>query len=423
MSTMKSIYSKQFEGKLWLELRNGRTGKLENVVETQNFAANQTNEYGKWLQRNAFKTGLSTLGVTDIDYSPHQAANAIVLTDYTGTEDPSNEWYMSGKTIGYAIKATYAGTDIWRGTVATTQLQATSALTKWTFDWPTHAGNGTIGSVGWVDSQSQTLSATEPVFRSTMTALSSHTSAGNWTSFARASNTTAFGNTGTTVVYVLDGLSYAQTTTFNVNAQFTAVRGLAWDSTNNFLWVIGDNSSARRIAAYNSSGVLQTGPFTITTRSYIRLVHDGTSLWSITQDSGSNHSAWKINTTDGTDMTNFQFVTNTSSVVCGLAWNNNLLWARYSGTTGFQAWDTSGNRKVVEISTSVYTPSAANYSTNLSSAYDFDFINSSHIAVAQATNMIYRCRLDGMGTRALLPSPVTKNNTQTLKLIYQINYT
>ncbi len=422
---MKNNYAKQFEGKLWLELRNGNTGKVENKISVKNFAANQTNEYGKWLQRNSFKTGLSALGVTDTDYSPHQAANAMVLTDSTLVEDPSGEWYMPGKTIGYAIKATYAGTDIWRGTVATTQLQATSALTKWTFDWPTHAGNGTIGSVGWVDSQSQGLSATEPIFRSTMTILSGHGSTGNWNNFARANSSTAFGNTGNTVIYVLDGLSYAQTTTFNVNAQFTAVRGIAWDSGNNFLWVIGDNSSVRRIAAYNSSGVLQTGPFVVTTRSYIRLAYDGSALWSITQDSGSNHTAWKLNTSDGSDMTNFPFVTNTSSVVCGLAWNDNTntLWMRYSGTTGFQAWDTSGNKKAVEISTSAFTPSAGNYASNLNSGLDFDFINSYEIAVSQATNTVYKCRLDGMGTRALLPSPVTKNNTQTLKLIYQINYT
>lgn len=412
-----------FEGIVTLQLYNAESNKLEQEICTQNFAANQTIRYNDWQQRSAIKTGLSTIGVTDIDYSPHQAANAIVLTDSNLSEAASTEWYMPGKTIGYGLKSTYAGTDIWRGTASTADLLANSTLTKWVFDWPTNAANGNIASVGWVDYISNTLSPTDPMFRTSSTILASYSTPSGWTRFARADANMSFGSTGGSVVSVLN-TSFSQTTTFNVNAQFTAIRGLAWDSANSFLWIIGDNGAARRIAAYNSSGVLQSGPFTITTRSYICLAHDGTNLWSVTQDSGSNHTGWKINTTDGSDMTNFTFTTNPSSVVCGLAWDStkNMLWMRYSGTTGFQAWDTSGNKKNVEISTSSYTPSVGNYNTALSQANDIDMVNDHELAVPNSTTL-YHIRLDGMGTRALLPSPVTKNNTQTLRLIYQLNYT
>lgn len=421
---MKDSQKKQiFEGRVTLQLFNAKSKNLEFETVVKNFASNQTIRYNDWLQRNAIKTGLSTIGVTDVDYSPHQAANAIVLTDSSLSEAASTEWYMPGKTIGYGLKSTYAGTDIWRGTVSTTDLLANSTLTKWVFDWPTNAANGTIASVGWVDYVSNTLSPTDPMFRTSSTLLASYSTPSGWSRFARADANMSFGSTGTTVVTVLNAV-FAQTTTFNVNAQFTAIRGLAWDSTNSFLWIIGDNGAARRIAAYNSSGVLQTGPFTVTTRSYICLAHDGTNLWSITQDSGSAHTGWKINTTDGSDMTNFTFTTNPSSVVCGLAWDStkNMLWMRYSGTTGFQAWDTSGNKKNVEISTSTYTPSAGNYNTSLTQSNDIDMVNDHELAVPNSTT-VYHIRLDGMGTRALLPSPVTKNNTQTLRLIYQLNYT
>lgn len=416
-------YKQLFEGKVTLQLFGAKTQKLEQEIIANNFAANQTIRYNDWLQRNTIKNGLSAIGVSDTDYSPHQAANAIVLTDSNLAESASTEWYMPGKTIGYALKSTYAGTDIWRGTVGTLDLLATSTSTKWVFDWPTNAANGTIASVGWVDYVSNTLSPTDPMFRTSSTLLASYSTPSGWTRFARADANMSFGSTGTTVVTVLNAV-FAQTTTFNVNAQFTAIRGLAWDSTNSFLWIIGDNGAARRIAAYNSSGVLQTGPFTVTTRSYICLAHDGTNLWSITQDSGSAHTGWKINTTDGSDMTNFTFTTNPSSVVCGLAWDStkNMLWMRYSGTTGFQAWDTSGNKKSVEISTSTYTPSAGNYNTALTQSNDIDMVNDHELAVPNSTTL-YHIRLDGMGTRALLPSPVVKNNTQTLRLIYQLNYT
>jgi hypothetical protein len=137
-------YKQLFEGKVTLQLFGAKTQKLEQEIIANNFAANQTIRYNDWLQRNTIKNGLSAIGVSDTDYSPHQAANAIVLTDSNLAESASTEWYMPGKTIGYALKSTYAGTDIWRGTVGTLDLLATSTSTKWVFDWPTNAANGTI---------------------------------------------------------------------------------------------------------------------------------------------------------------------------------------------------------------------------------------------------------------------------------------
>ncbi len=422
-----------------LELRNAHTGELQKCV-THNFAANQTIANGAWQQRNAFKTGLGALGGVDTDYQPHWAANAVVLTDSTLPEDPANESFMYGKTVGYALKSTYAGTDIWRGTAAPTQIEATPDHVKWVFDWPTHAANGTIGSVGWIDSQQRVESATMPVFTQTMTQQKTNATPAWWTRFTQANPTQAFGNTGNTIIYVLDATTYAQTTTFNVNGQFSAIRGIAWDGTNSFLWVIGDNGSDRRIAAYNASGVLQTGPFTPTSRAYSFLAHDGSNLWSITDNGSNNYTAWKLSPTDGTDVSNFSFSTPPSNGVSGIAWDKykNLLWVRRFvnsvTTSGIQAWDSTGKPSGVEVSMHAYVPSSANYTTNLGYSYwnggsgDFDMVSSSQFVFCLrdgdgSSYSMSTCQLDGMGTRALLPTPVVKNNTQTLKLIYTINYT
>ncbi len=53
--------------------------------------------------------------------------------------------------------------------------------------------------------------------------------------------------------------------------------------------------------------------------------------------------------------------------------------------------------------------------------HDFDVIDSSQFAMPQGSN-VHRVRLTGLGTRSKLDSPVVKTNTQTLKVIYQINY-
>lgn len=434
--------------KVTVQLRDSLSGKLVDEAHGENFSANQVIRHAKWQQRNAFKAGISTMGSSDTDYSPHQATQALVLTDSGLSEDSTNEWQMPGNLLGYALKSTYAGSDIFRGTPNVTQLEATSASTKWVFDWPTNAGNGTIRSVGWIGYQTVQTSVTDPWLMASATVEQTWSSAVNALYFTRASNTLSFACTGTasTSVVVMDA-AYAQTTTFNVNGQFTAINGLAWDSGNNFVWVIGTNNSAKRIAAYNSSGVLQTGPYTLTTRTYGYLAYDGTSLWSTTKGTGTAHTAWKISTTDGSDVSNFTFNTATNSVaspglaayVCGLCWDPiySRLWVRqapYSpgSTCVMSSFNTSGDKQTLDISPMLYSPSAGAY--NIYSSYftvgvssrDFDMIDGNQFVMPNfdtaSVNSVLRVRVDNLGTRSLLSSPVVKANTQTLKVIYTINY-
>jgi hypothetical protein len=433
--------------KITVQTQDALTGKIIDQVHGENFSANQVIRQAKWQQRNAFKTGITTIGATDTDYAPHQATQALVLTDSGLAEDSTNEWQMPGNLLGYALKSTYAGSDIYRGTPNITQLAADSTSTKWVFDWPTNAANGTIRSVGWVGYQAQdSTTSTGPFFYTSATIEQSWSASNIMNYFARASNTLSFSNSTSspTSVAVLD-TTYAQTTTFSVSSQFTSITGLAWDSGNNFLWVIGANNSTRRIAAYNSSGVLQTGPYTTTTRTYNCLAFDGTYLWSTTQISGINNTAWKISTSDGSDVSNFDFTTsywqnNTSYpvTVCGLCWDPTYarLWVRtapaVSGYNSFIAsYNTSGVKQTPDISTYVYTPSAGNFSVTISvyaagtNSRDFDVIDGNQFAVPNnyyGTQLVYRLRADNLGTRSLLSSPVVKANTQTLKVIYTINY-
>lgn len=51
--------------------------------------------------------------------------------------------------MAWANKSSYAGPDVYRGNPNSIECQASVASAKWVFDWPTHAGNGTINSVGF----------------------------------------------------------------------------------------------------------------------------------------------------------------------------------------------------------------------------------------------------------------------------------
>lgn len=445
-------HNKPITGKITLETRDAKTGSLCQRITTHNFIANQATLYAQWLQRSYYKAGLSTVGSSDTDYPPHPAHNCLVLTDSTLAENAGTEWQIPGNMIGYATKATYAGTDPFRGTPNISQLDAQNIYTKWVFDWPTTAGNGNINSVCWGESGyvDSGTSGSGPFFSTVCTNAQQWSTTSGWTYFARASSSQAFGNTGNTVISVLDG-NYAQTTTFNVNGQFTSVLGIAWDSGNSFLWVIGDNGGTKRIAAYNAAGALQTGHFNITNRNYIALAYDGTNLWSVTQDSQANHTAWSINVSTGADVTNFTFTTYKNNFstyssyhnkVCGLAWDATYsrLWVRTAYSTvgtidnngqqtrgALYSFNTNGVKQTPDISLRAYTPSTGTYDLFLWSSHsssivrDFDMIDANQFAMPH-NSIVYRIRVDCMGSRALLPSTVNKTNTQTLKVIYQIDY-
>ena len=446
---MNNVPPEFYEAKVTVQLRDDTSGKLVQEEHGHNFAANQVIRYAKWLQRNQFKSGLTTIGATDSDYTPHSATSALVLTNSNLAEDPTNEWQMPGAMIGYSTKATYAGADIYRGSPNVAQLDARPAYTKWVFDWPTNAANGTTNSVGWVNSLYQdSTTTTGPYFFTQSSIEQTWATTNTWVYFARASATLAFGQIGSgTNISVLDS-TYSQSSTFSVSGQFSAIRGIAWDSGNNFLWVIGDNAAARRIAAYNSTGVLQTGPFTLTTRAYRCLAYDGTSLWSITQNTNANHTAWKLSTANGSDISNFSFnayarasnPTTYYNSVYGLCWDSTYsrLWMRTFSSDTFtlstlMSFDTNGNPQTPDVSGYAWYPNTATslylaQSVGPTYVRDFDVIDGNQFAMpaynntAFANERVYRVRVDNMGTRSLLSSPVSKTNTQTLKVIYTINY-
>lgn len=446
--------SKIFESKITLETYDAKTGALCERAEGTNFVGQATVRYMKWTQRYLYRQNMATLGGTDSDsVAPAGPPNCVFLTDSTLAEDSANEYTFPGQLIGWANKTTYAGADTVRGTPNTSQLDAQTGYTKWVFDWPTNAANGTINSVGFGrtamfdyvgGSPSRTLvhqgGSVEQVW----------TTPSQWNYFAQANSNLAFAQTSGTSISVLDG-TYSQTTTFNVTSQFSVVSGIAWDRTNSFLWVVGTSGANKAIAAYNQSGVLQTGPFTLTSRTYSYLAHDGTNLWAAVQTTGTTTvTLYKLNSTSGADMTNFATTlpnTDGAYKISGLAWEPTFqrLWLKAVTTTnngtfpnditrGFlRSFNTSGTTQTPDISLNPTDMTGTGiqvlYSTGINSGaftqQDFDIIDAYQFAVPtnwNSVNRIARFRPDGLHTRSLLGSPVTKTNTQTLKLIYQINY-
>jgi hypothetical protein len=79
----------------------------------------------------------------------------LILTDYTGAEDPATR-YIKGTLVGFADKDnTYAGTSSTQGSVNLSETSLTYDLQNgkiklhFVFDFPTNAANGTFQTIWW----------------------------------------------------------------------------------------------------------------------------------------------------------------------------------------------------------------------------------------------------------------------------------
>ncbi len=165
----------------------------------------------------------------------------------------------------------------------------------------------------------------------------------------------------------------------------------------------------------------------MTARTYRGLTFDGTDLWS------TNGSVLYEISTSGLDVASY---TNTLSTETGTG---------YSQYISDVAWDNRAQKlRILHVS---YRPGGyntyyrlvslgditsgvlSNYHVVFSSfvdttpyrCFDIDSSNQDIVVRFNSTSIDTR-RIDGLGTLVVLPSPVVKNNTQTLRVTYQLDY-
>lgn len=426
-----SSFIDKIRGHVTVELFDAKSGKLVEKLEKHNFIANSGKEYLRSRQRSNFKNQISVLNATaDTDVAPVECFNSIALTDSVLTPDPASEWAIPGKLIGWANKSTYSGPDLFRGTPNGTLSTTSTASTKWVFDWPIGAANGTIGSISWGNN----VGSTE--FISSSSYLSQRSFPGV-RPIAYANANLLFGGSGTTVTsYDASMNQITSFTTINCN-------GIAWDSLNSKLWVI----SGSQIAAYSQTGTVINPPVTITTRSYRGLTFDGTKLWTTVI---ADPAIYSFATTGGSYVSTFNvpietyenaltYWVNSGRDICWDSSTNSLIlfmgtYVRNGGYQRMRRYDTSGNEIGVLTSINAWDGSSYqnnylynyyNYDSYYATTY-YDIIDKDTIIcpvyLNVGTNLIYKIRLDGMGSRVLLPSTITKTNAQTLRVTYQMDY-
>ncbi|WP_094550225.1 hypothetical protein [Petroclostridium xylanilyticum] len=132
------------KGHAKIELFNSLTGKKTLEAETENVI-------NSVLAKEAFLTTFDSLiGWDSLGSSARRSYfQDIVLTNYTGAESADN-FYVAGDIVGWARKqGPYVGADTKRGTINIAESIRDYGQFKFVFDWPTHAGNGTFRTIWW----------------------------------------------------------------------------------------------------------------------------------------------------------------------------------------------------------------------------------------------------------------------------------
>lgn len=518
------------EGKVTAELFDATNGKLVQREETHNFIAKPAVDFLRQAQRTIFKKGIYTLNNSAMqDYQLLDKQNSIlVLSALSEAEDVENETHMYGRPIGYARRETYSGSNTMLGSVNVELSTATPERVTWVFDWPTHAANGVINSVGWAKSLITNFNSSNyPGFtiHGSYIVAPSTTDNGAYGFGLASSLVTAYSPVADGAIGVIckgpggnqsyfaalpserynnfpDGYVSASYNSYNVhvydaNMHQTATfsvqssgigyaRGLTWDNVNSRLWVLG---TGLKLSAYTSAGIAISGT-TVPIPSgglYRGLAFDGEYLW-VGDNSGTTYTSasvgklWQIDPADGSVVSGFTFpqayIYSGSSAFANTIKDisfdqeKSVLWVRtapydYSNLSQppnfaneIKAFTVDGSIAAYSVipspwtglsgvgTTSGYASGQSNFNYGRPSGSD-TYDNYDEVAVvdlsgtstsgmgceyignnmfmicnssSSTSNRCYKILADGLGSRALLSSPIAKTDSQTLRITYQVNF-
>lgn len=134
-----------------------RFGKKVEEVTAENFISINMKDYLEYIlireysQIGAWSTSSKTYYESNMRpiTSRFFPFDTIALTTDSRPENPQNERVVMGDIVGFAFKNEYVGTDTKRGTINTTESYTDKGIAHFVFDFSTQAANGTFSSVVW----------------------------------------------------------------------------------------------------------------------------------------------------------------------------------------------------------------------------------------------------------------------------------
>ena len=392
-----------------VQLFDAKTGALELEAKTHNIIYQAVYDWLKSYQWDKFCTGAYNKTNTYGGY--WEMDNIYLVTSSAPENERVNIFNYNttangnpGQQIGWANKNTYSGSDTQRGSPNSSESYANDTRIHWVFDWPTHAANGTFQTIIWAN----TLNP----YGKTVLVASTGINNGTYTSGFGAAYDGSY-------IYALswDGKLYKLTTAGQVvgSAVSTGISagsedGFGLTYADGYLYAINRDGALYKLTTAGSviGSAVSTGIYSGSSFSANSLAYDGTYLYALKQ----NGDLYKLTTSGqivGSAVSTGASAVTGSGSAFGLVCVGGILYAINAYGTLYRI-TTSGQIVGAGASTGI--------NTSEHSQFGFTSDGSNFYALSYDGNLYNVNITDHYFARTLLPSPITKTNQNTMKVIY-----
>lgn len=358
-------------------------GDKIKTVRSHNIIRKPAKDHMIWKMKEDFFRGCPGT----LPSEPSYYLNNIVLSTATTTPQESG-LEDTGKIVGWADKTTYSGSDVYRGTINTAESYATNDKVHWVFDWPTHAANGTFQTIIWGN-----IYTTEKTFFTeyyTLKTLSSGFNGITW-----GGGYYWLSDNGADKIHKMNS-NYEIIESYN--APDSVPNGITWGD--GFLWLSG--ASSNKIYKINPSNMTVISSIPSPEYDPQGLAWYDNSLWVTC---GSSTTIKKLNPSTGAVLNTIIIPI---SEVRGFTFDNN-------GNIWVLNYD---KRKVYKFNPNTSTFLVDFYSNPGPADIELNDDGTLTIMHEGSTSYLIKYYDLQIGARTLLPQPVTKTSTNTMKVQY-----
>ncbi|NNU96269.1 hypothetical protein ES017_06615 [Anoxybacillus sp. EFIL] len=412
-----------------------RFGKKVEEITAENFISINMKDYLEYILMDEYsKIGAwSTSGksFTEWHMRPITSKNfpfdTLALTTDSRPENPQNERMVMGDIVGYAFKNEYVGTDTKRGTINATESYTDKGIAHFVFDFSTQAANGTFSSVVWYSNVDSSSASAQRYYQKNYewyVALKGNNEIPNNSDYRGGlcfdgSSFWTYESFGTGARKIVEILvtpgTNGKTATFTI--------GRVWDSHFSYPSVAYDMTSDADFIYYvagnhGTKNTIYRVKKSDGTRSTITL-SGFTSLYSVervgadfyvlgesaTQVNGQYPLRW-AKYDSSFNIIEAKNIFDTSVVAYGMAYNQQKNEIAVRTSLGLFIYDLQMNR----LSYNINQPSLPNRYPGIAVKGGEYFLRDEY--------SFFMAELGSLGARNLLPTPVTKTSTNTMKVTY-----
>ena len=363
------------KGKIKVELMDVN-GEVIHKQETENFIAKTVQRYFDHVMRNVFTRNRGT-GGHEFYADLQDPFYTMILTDATHPEDPQNEWVRAGNVIGYAhTTGAYSGTSTLRGSYNLVESFTNREQVHIVVDFPTHAGNGTFQSI-YFSSEHHILRNTKLMSSTSYNKIQKH-------------NEKIYAKRYSNSLSVMDD-------------DFNEIEQIEVGSYGDF-WIVGN------VIYYTNNYDVTSAPLNDPANRTSVVTLDNIATGIVRHESSGR---WYLK------YSNIIYVYDSG-------WNLLSSFTDINGSAGSMMAGSFDEGVVTDAGTFIWV--GGKYNNNMTTLHNSDRIENVMVGFFDGYTFYrryvnrswrtYKTLMVNIGSRALLDEPVTKGNTQTMKITY-----